>query len=263
MRGTWILPLALLACGDSDNSDDDDTDLVVPDETADTFDPGPDTDDTDEPVDPNDTGVLYVIQVRGEAEVARGAKFEGWQALTAHWLAGGTTPGRAKCMYVQDLLNWERVVPSPGVNPYAQPGPGGLSTLDRCPDCTFAFTVAYSNTRIETRYPSTVDSDTDDTDLPPPDVAGSKAEGRRLNCTTLIQEQGFLTPEEIQERQAFSGVGFSPAVDGDNDDSTGWVYLWVDQAGSWSEYARTANFDALTGKFTWNSQFPYYEYAYP
>lgn len=250
MRSHLLVLATLAACAtESDDLDIDTDPAVVVDETAET---GEVVDTDDDVVDPTDSGVIFELEISGQATVARGVKFEGWQAITARWLANGTTPGKPKCIFVQDVVNWERQDPAPST-----PNPITADRFDLCVGCEFTFTLVSSDNREVERFPDLFDTDTD-TDLGPPDVAGSRDEGRRLNCETLVEEQGLIPPED-----GYRGVGFSSEVDGDEDDSTGWVMLWVPMASAWSPYAYTANLDGEKGQFTWSQALPPYEYAWP
>lgn len=251
MRAWIVGSVALVACGGSSDDAPADTDPPATADTADTFTPGADTDE--EPVDPTDTGVLYAMQVRGEAIVARGVKFEGWQTLSAHWLRGGTELLAPRCIYQQDVLNWAR----------ARPGEDdpNENQLPSCPTCDFAFTVVTSGTRVVERFPDTPDPDTDDTDPPPPDVVPGPAEGG-LSCESLVAVQGFPAADAIDEQIAPTALGFSSAADGDGNLGTGVVYRWIAQAGSWSQESGTATFDGTTGTFRWSFA-QAYEYVRP
>ncbi len=248
-RNLWILTL-LAACNTTTDDLDIDTDpIVVPDETGETGET-----DTDDSVvlSPDDTGALFQLEISGEASVARGVKFEGWQAVTARWLKGGVTPGKPKCIYLQDIVNWERQVPAPSAE-----NPISPARFEACPDCDFAFTLVGSNTREADRYPTLFD--TDDTDTTPDLAGSSESKARHLNCDSLENNQGLVVPVDGD----FRGMGFSSIADGDNDDTTGWISFWIAQGSAWSTYQYVAHFDAEAGEFSWGVTLPPYEYALP
>lgn len=261
------LTLALCAAGCSTPSDkaaDTDTDgTTVPEDTF-PEDTAPEVDTTPDPADPDDTGSYFIIEVEGRAEVVRGTKFVGWQTLTAKWIKGLQTPGKPRCIYEQNVVNWERDPLREGeTNPLSQ------ADFDACPSCAFAFTVTLEEPpRVVEHYPwseAPVDSDTDDTDVPqiPPDVVGSKEGGRTLNCDTLQQRQGYPTPEDFLDDGFPNWAGFAFDADADNDDdvTTGYLLVWFQRYGTWSPYAYNSTFDAASGAFTWSEALPY-EYAY-
>lgn len=246
MRAALPLVLILAACGgttsDDDTTDDTgDTGVVI----QDTF-PEGDSGDTDAPINFDDTGAVFTIEVEGHADVSR--SFEGFQAYSAKWISPDRELSKPRCIYVQDLLAWEEDPDREDI-----PNPIGTTEFEQCTDCLFRFTVTLKNARTVERYPWTEDSDTGDSAEPPADVVGGK-----LDCTSLVEKQGYITPADLQDQSDYVGFAYDPE---DMDVSDGVIKVWLAQYSSWSTYAYTATFDDPTRTLRWVEALPPYQYV--
>ncbi|MCB9665197.1 MAG: hypothetical protein H6732_13890 [Alphaproteobacteria bacterium] len=257
MRSSTVHPipallLVLAACGGGDDKGEDtDTTPVIDDTFPDDTDSTPA--DSTPSRDSDDTGAFFAVEVRGEATVFPGSRFNGWQAITSRWtgpLSQQEGKGVARCMFTQSMTDWKTAFPS-------QADPLQPRHKD-CPRCDFVFTVSLGEPQKALHYPSTLENDTDtDTDLPPPDVV----EGQTLNCTSTQRQT-----RSIQDFPLQVGVGF----DADNKDAsalstTGTVLLFIPEAqtsgATWAPYAHDAVWDKVARKVTWDERVNTQEYV--